>query len=57
MRATQIVLFAAILTLGLYSCKDSDECENLPATERTIEILTLGDSRVEGATPDFESYR
>ena len=57
MRATTIALFAVILSLGLSSCKDSDECENLPSTANTIEILTLGDSRVEGATPDFESYR
>ena len=57
MRASAIVLFAMILSLGFYSCKETDECENLPSTANTIEILTLGDSRVEGATPDFESYR
>ena len=53
-------LIISILVLALYSCKDeivTCEGEEVTFTEATIEVLTLGDSRVEGLRSEFESYR
>ncbi len=57
MKTIATLFLAFICSFGLTSCDEKDDCENLPTTASTIEILTLGDSRVEGATPEFESYR
>mgnify|MGYP001549050893 CR=1 FL=1 len=57
MKTIAALFLAFIYCLGLSSCGENDDCENLSSTASTIEILTLGDSRVEGATPEFESYR
>ncbi|MEL6132029.1 MAG: GDSL-type esterase/lipase family protein [Bacteroidota bacterium] len=49
-----------ILACAFFSCKtEVTECEGEEAvfTDVTIEVLTLGDSRVEGGSPEFESYR
>lgn len=41
------------------SCKDGPEidCPSREATAASLRILPLGDSRVEGARPEYESYR
>lgn len=54
-------LFVLLLSfLTFYACDDQkteEDCPTITYTDSTIEILTLGDSRVEGARPEFESYR
>ena len=49
-------LFALVLN---QSCNEDegDVCTSPAPTEAALQILPLGDSRVEGARPDFESYR
>lgn len=55
LRTFNVGVLACILLLS--ACKKKDECPPHTLTDSTINILPLGDSRVEGATPEFESYR
>ncbi len=60
MRPTLHLTFLSLLTTFLLiasACEQEDTCPDQAATDQTIEILPLGDSRVEGARPAFESYR
>jgi len=53
-------LFAYLLLIISVACSDDEGpslASNDDLTENQIAILTLGDSRVEGARPEFESYR
>ncbi|MEM6525198.1 MAG: GDSL-type esterase/lipase family protein [Bacteroidota bacterium] len=49
-----IILLAALAT---FSCSSDDDTPNIKEPEGELLILPLGDSRVEGARPFFESYR
>lgn len=52
-------IFVILFTV-LFACSDElkqDNCPQPDVTPTTIQVLPLGDSRVEGGRPDFESYR
>lgn len=50
-----IVILGCLLLFS--ACKKKDQCPAQTLSAATISILPLGDSRVEGATPEYESYR
>ncbi|MEM8567314.1 MAG: GDSL-type esterase/lipase family protein [Bacteroidota bacterium] len=54
LKAMFIILLAALAT---FSCSSDDDTPNIKEPEGELLILPLGDSRVEGARPFFESYR
>ena len=50
-------IFIWVAFIGLVAC-EKEAIINLPPTqENVLSILPLGDSRVEGARPEYESYR
>ncbi|MEL7533972.1 MAG: SGNH/GDSL hydrolase family protein [Bacteroidota bacterium] len=49
-------LLLAIFVITTLSCRE-ENCTPQTTADTAIRILPLGDSRVEGATPDFDSYR
>ncbi|MDY8136233.1 SGNH/GDSL hydrolase family protein [Aquimarina sp. 2201CG5-10] len=52
----KFLLFVGLITL--FGCSQSDETTTIDPVQTTgIKILPLGDSRVQGARPLFESYR
>lgn len=46
-----------MLLLFLLACKEEDIRPNVEVKQNVLSILPLGDSRVQGARPEFESYR
>ncbi|MEW7291852.1 SGNH/GDSL hydrolase family protein [Aquimarina sp. 2304DJ70-9] len=55
-----ITKFKALVFLGLLitiSCSEDDNNIPNPTVGSGIKIMPLGDSRIEGARPEFESYR
>jgi len=49
-----------VLFITFFACSDElrqDDCPQPNVTPSTIQILPLGDSRVEGGRPEYESYR
>lgn len=57
MKLTLKVLIAAASLLLLNACKDDDDTSSKTPSTSINKILPLGASRVEGARPDFESFR
>ncbi|MEL6181364.1 MAG: SGNH/GDSL hydrolase family protein, partial [Myxococcota bacterium] len=52
-----LLLFSLTLSMSCGCGDETDDCPEFEATEATIEVMPIGDSRVEGARPEFESYR
>lgn len=57
MKSTLKILILGIPLLIFISCKKEDNISPKPQSTSTNKILALGASRVEGARPDFESFR
>lgn len=57
MKLTLKILVAAASLLLLNACKDDDDTSSKTPSTSINKILPLGASRVEGARPDFESFR
>jgi len=51
-----LYVFFALAILSCTACSEEDITPGQPDPD-VLDILTLGDSRVEGARPEFESYR
>ncbi len=49
-------LLFSLLLLANFGC-EQDICAPTPASDSAIKILPLGDSRVEGGPPEYDSYR
>lgn len=56
-RHSTLTLLLVVFSVLLLPACDSAPPEDVPAPEGAFTILTIGDSRVEGARPLFESYR
>ncbi len=54
LHVTLLVLFFGMVAVG---CKEKDDCPPHATTAATIEILPLGDSRVDGDPGNYPSYR
>lgn len=54
MRTLKFTSLLLLITLFFGACKDIEEC---PAPQDALTIMPLGDSRVEGAKKDYDSYR
>ncbi|GAA4274234.1 GDSL-type esterase/lipase family protein [Aquimarina gracilis] len=54
---TKFKLVLCIGLLSILSCSSDDTTTPPPSSGNDLKILTLGDSRVQGARPEFESYR
>lgn len=50
-------IFILVACIGLVACEKEATINLPPVQENVLSILPLGDSRVEGGRPDFESYR
>ncbi len=57
MKNTQSLLLLVGLLFCLIACGKEESVTLPPTQENVVNILPLGDSRVEGSRPDFESYR
>ncbi|MEM6271915.1 MAG: GDSL-type esterase/lipase family protein [Bacteroidota bacterium] len=57
MKSITIAICTLGLVLNLNSCKDTDPNPQPNPDPNALKVLTLGDSRVEGARPEYESYR
>ena len=57
MKNTQSLLLLVGLLFCLIACGKEESVTLPPTQENVVIILPLGDSRVEGSRPDFESYR
>ncbi|MEL6276671.1 MAG: hypothetical protein AAFU03_16355, partial [Bacteroidota bacterium] len=52
-----ISILAAVIVSSLFLCCEDDTPPGPSMVGEGIKILPIGDSRVEGARPEFESYR
>ena len=52
-----LIIFSLLLTFSLLCCHTDDDSSPPSIRNEGIKVLALGDSRVEGSRPDFESYR
>ena len=57
MKYTKHILSLGLAVLGLSACNNDDVIPPKPQSNSINKILPLGASRVEGARPDYESYR
>lgn len=51
------LIFLLLLSVSLFTSCQVDECPDINPSVDTIDILPLGDSRVDGFRPNHESYR